>query len=67
MHILFDARLYGTRHGGIGRYIEELLNALEVKDHDNTYTILLNEDGYRDYHPKNPHLATFLVTFLVTC
>lgn len=39
MHIGIDARIYGTRHRGIGRYVEQLIIALLKRDDNNRYTI----------------------------
>jgi len=57
MRIGIDARLYGTKHGGIGRYIQELIKNLELEDQSNEYYILLSAEGFATYEPgqKNFH------------
>ncbi len=41
MHVAIDARLYGTFHRGIGRYVTELVRALAELDGVNRYTLLV--------------------------
>ena len=36
MKIGLDARLYGSQHGGIGRYTENLIKQLELQTDQNT-------------------------------
>lgn len=43
MKLLIDARLYGLEHGGIGRYVMNLVQELSKIDKDNTYEILLRK------------------------
>lgn len=42
MHIAIDARLYGTEHRGLGRYVERLIAGLAGIDTVNSYTLLVN-------------------------
>ncbi len=44
MHIGIDARMYGTKNGGIGRYVEQLIKGLAETDHTNHYTIFVKTD-----------------------
>ncbi|MBI5733552.1 MAG: glycosyltransferase family 4 protein [Candidatus Kerfeldbacteria bacterium] len=46
MRIIIDARLYGTYHRGLGRYLKGLIAELTKLDKINTYLILIN--------PNNP-------------
>lgn len=39
-----DARLWGTKHGGIGRYTEELVRSLQTLDRKNKYTIFCKSE-----------------------
>lgn len=39
MHIGIDARMYGPRHGGIGRYVEQLITHLLDIDPTQSYTL----------------------------
>lgn len=40
--IAIDARLYGLKHAGIGRYIQNLISQLSLLDTQNHYTIITN-------------------------
>jgi glycosyltransferase involved in cell wall biosynthesis len=44
MRIGIDARLYGSKHTGIGRYTKNLILALAKTDKKNTYIIFGNQD-----------------------
>lgn len=46
MRIGIDARLYGTKHRGLGRYVKVLVDELVKTDTDNQYVLFLNEDNY---------------------
>lgn len=46
MRIVIDARLYGTKHTGNGRYTMNLVENLAKLDHENKYFILLRKDDY---------------------
>ncbi len=52
MRIIIDARLYGTYHRGIGRYLKELIAKLAEADKTNAYLLLIN--------PNNPELPSGL-------
>lgn len=45
MKIVLDARMYGLEHGGIGRYVVNLVEQLQKLDDKNDYTLLLRK-GY---------------------
>lgn len=45
MTIGIDARLLGTRHGGIGRYVLQLVKNLLQLDTENNYVIFYNQDA----------------------
>ena len=51
MRIGIDARLFGTQHGGIGRYTEELIKNLEKVDQVNEYFIFLQKSEFANYTP----------------
>ena len=53
MKIAIDARLYGLKHAGIGRYILNLVNKLADLDKENHYTIITNSDTKIEKRPKN--------------
>ncbi|MFA5124313.1 MAG: glycosyltransferase family 1 protein [Patescibacteria group bacterium] len=65
MKILIDARLYGTKHAGIGRYTQELIKNLEVTDTHNQYVILLQQQNYDEYQPQNPNFKKYRADFRV--
>jgi hypothetical protein len=46
MKILIDARLYGSKNTGNGRYTENLVENLSKIDSENNYTILLRKDDF---------------------
>ena len=43
MKIGIDARLYGVRHRGIGRYTQKLIEYLDKTDKENRFVIFLND------------------------
>jgi len=54
MKILIDARLYGPKHTGNGRYTMNLLDNLAKIDLKNTYYILLRKENFENLNlPKN--------------
>lgn len=54
MKILIDARLYGPKHTGNGRYTQNLVENLAKLDFKNKYIILLRKDDFEDLSfPKN--------------
>ena len=57
MKIGIDARLFGTKHSGIGRYAQELIKTLEKLDQQNEYYVFLAGDNFDEYQPssKNFH------------
>ena len=63
MKILIDARLYGTKHAGLGRYTQELIKNLEVADKQNQYVILLQQQNYDEYQPQNPNFKKYRADF----
>lgn len=65
MRIGIDARLYGTKHGGIGRYTQELIKNLEINDQINDYFIFLTADNFDDYQPQNPKFKKVRADFKV--
>lgn len=51
MRIGIDARLYGPKHRGIGRYIQKLIENLEKIDSVNDYIVFLGRDNLEEYEP----------------
>ena len=54
MKILIDARLYGPKDTGVGRYTQKLVENLVKIDTTNTYLILLRQGDYQTLSfPRN--------------
>jgi len=60
MRIGIDARLYGPRQGGLGRYLEQLIHGLEKTDQNNDYIVFLRQENFNDYIPENPRFKKIL-------
>ncbi len=54
MRIGIDARFYGPRSKGLGRYTEQLIRYLERHDTENEYVLFLQSPEYDAYVPRNP-------------
>jgi len=65
MKIGIDARLYGTKHGGIGRYTAELVKNLEKVDSQNDYFIFLARNNFDEYQPQNSRFKKVSADFKV--
>ena len=46
MRIAIDARMWGLRHAGIGRYVENLVTNLIKLDKKNDYTLLVRKEDF---------------------
>ena len=60
MKIGIDARFYGPKQKGLGRYVEKLVEQLEKIDKKNQYIIFLREENWDEYWPKNPNFKKAL-------
>ncbi len=60
MKIAIDARMYGSRQGGLGRYIQQLILNLEKIDTENQYIILLRRENWTEYNPANSNFQKVL-------
>lgn len=61
-----DARLFGPKHGGIGRYTAELVKNLELQaDQADQYFIFLAPDAWEQYQPKKPNFTKVSADFKV--
>lgn len=60
MQIGIDARLYGPKQGGLGRYLEQLILDLEKTDQNNDYVIFLRAENFEEYRPVNPRFKKIL-------
>ncbi len=63
MKIGIDARLYGTKNAGLGRYLEKLISRLEQLDQKNDYLIFLTKENFNDYRPNQPNFRKILADF----
>lgn len=55
MRIGIDARLYGPKQGGLGRYLEQLISHLEKMNLPAEFVIFLRRENWGDYSPKRPN------------
>ncbi|MDO8509518.1 MAG: glycosyltransferase family 1 protein [bacterium] len=55
MKIGIDARLFGPKQGGLGRYIEQLIKHLEKIDLTNQYVLFFRKDNWNEFIPTNPN------------
>jgi len=56
-----DARFFGPKDKGFGRYVENLIVNLENIDKINQYFIFLNKDREEEYTPRNPNFRKILI------
>lgn len=63
MKIAIDARLFGTKHRGLGRYVERIIKHLEQIDQQNQYVVLLGRDNFDDYQPAAENFSKVLADF----
>ncbi|HRY36591.1 MAG TPA: glycosyltransferase family 1 protein [Candidatus Magasanikbacteria bacterium] len=60
MKIGIDARLYGPKQGGLGRYVQQLIAGLEKTDEINDYVVFLRKENFEQYNPDNPRFQKVL-------
>lgn len=60
MKIGIDARLYGPKQGGLGRYLQQLIEGLEKTDLQNDYVVFLRQENFFAYTPVNPRFKKAL-------
>jgi len=64
MRIGIDARFFGPRDKGFGRYTENLIKELEKISNDETkFFIFLRKDRWNDYEPKVPNFHKILTDY----
>ena len=63
MKIGIDARFFGPRSKGLGRYTQELIKNLEKIDRQNDYVIFLRQDEFDEYEPQNPLFKKVLAPY----
>ncbi len=60
LKIGIDARLYGPKQKGLGRYVQKMIEQLEKIDQENQYVIFLRKDNFNQYQPINPNFKKVL-------
>ena len=66
LKIGIDARFFGPKDKGFGRYTENLVRNLEKIDPpagENQYFIFLRKDSWDEYKPKNPNFKKVLADY----
>lgn len=63
LRIGIDARFYGPRQKGLGRYVQKLIEDLEEIDSKNQYLVFLRKENYADYRPKNSNFKKVLADY----
>ena len=58
-----DARFYGPKQKGLGRYVQKLVEHLEEIDQNNQYIIFLRKDNWSQYTPNNPNFKKVLADY----
>lgn len=61
MKIGIDARLYGTKHRGIGRYVKKLVDGVVKSDLENSYVIFLTKDNFDNFKINSPKVKKVLL------
>ncbi|PIT90494.1 MAG: hypothetical protein COU22_01870 [Candidatus Komeilibacteria bacterium CG10_big_fil_rev_8_21_14_0_10_41_13] len=61
MKIGVDARLYGLKHRGLGRYLKEILDRLARLDQQNDYLVFLTKDNWQEFQTDNPRVKKVLL------
>ncbi|MFA6304759.1 MAG: glycosyltransferase family 1 protein [Patescibacteria group bacterium] len=60
MRIGIDARFYGTKQRGIGRYVKKLVDGLVTDDKKNSFVIFLSADNFDDFKTDSPRVKKVL-------
>ena len=63
MRIGIDARFYGPRGKGLGRYTQKLIENLEKIDTKNEYYIFLRKENFNEYQPRNKNFQKVLADY----
>lgn len=62
--IAVDARFFGTKQKGLGRYCQKLVENLEKQDNSqNDYFILLTKENYSQYQPQKKNFYKLLADY----
>ncbi len=60
MRIGIDARMLGPQCGGLGRYVEQLVEHLETLDPQNQYVIFLRKENWNAFRVTQPNFKKVL-------
>ncbi|HAI74129.1 MAG TPA: hypothetical protein DCS28_04385 [Candidatus Moranbacteria bacterium] len=63
MRIGIDARFFGIKQKGLGRYTQKLIENLERVDKNNQYFIFLKKENFDEYRPRNPNFKKVLADY----
>jgi glycosyltransferase involved in cell wall biosynthesis len=63
MKIGIDARFFGAKDKGPGKYTENLIKELEKIDFKNQYFIFLRKKRWDEYNPQNPNFKKVLANY----
>jgi len=63
MTIGIDARFFGSKAKGLGRYTQKLIEELELIDNQNDYVIFLRRENFDEYQPKNSRFKKVLADY----
>jgi glycosyltransferase involved in cell wall biosynthesis len=63
MKIGIDARFFGPKCKGLGRYVQKLLDYLEEIDHKNEYFVFLTKEGFANYQPQRSNFKKVLANY----
>jgi hypothetical protein len=55
MKIGIDARMYGPKQGGLGRYIQQLISRLEELNTNDDFVIFLRRENWDEFSPSSPY------------
>ena len=58
MKIGIDARLYGTKHRGLGRYVQKLVDGVVKADTKNQYVLFFTKDNIKEFKTQNSKVKT---------
>lgn len=60
MRIGIDARLFGSKQGGLGRYVEQLILHLEELNPEAEFVIFLRRENWDEFNPRNSRFTKVL-------
>lgn len=61
MKIGIDARLYGTKHRGLGRYVQKLVDGIVKADKQNQYIIFLTSENFDSFNSESKRFKKVLL------